>query len=451
MFKNKVKIISLLIPVSMVVFLFQNAVLVQNSAIVSSNMCLAELGANFNLGPETYRTFLIDRSGTRWMRAIIDLNRLRDERRDGIYGTTAPRAKMKLRLDSIKRAKLDGLNIIVSLKAEFKEYQLHIPDVDSDREKEMFNQVTFAISELGEAIDILVSGNEPIVETLDSDMVFNVTKNVNPMSSFYIRMAEHSNRLLRKLNLRESTRLYMGSFNRLDSVAKRSIPGVQDLLQYALNTNFVDGIDLHIHVPSMQAFEQQLSYTRSLIGNSDKGLIVSEFSLMWLFKQNLTTALCFGEGQPGVDFCDRLRAESVLGRELLERRGTATELEFINTFLKAPASQKLSKELFNEYFRSRAYLPANFMGEANQLFNQYGVRVATYTFDQDNPNDPETWAWSREYDAEDTPNRVYALFVPQMVMSEPIIRSNMYFYNPFKKAVLDSNARIVEQPHCANY
>jgi hypothetical protein len=415
-------------------------------------VCLAELGANLNMGPETFRASLMDRSQVRWTRVIIDMNRLLEERKSGIYGSASlSRAKMKLRLDSIKKAKQNGLHTIVSLKFDFRDLNERLPDPGSDREREVHELISFVVHEIGGSIDILVAGNEPIVETLRQDMDYDPAKNRNPMSSFYIRVAKVSHNLLREADLLDRVRLYIGAFNRLDKSLKRNIEGVQDLLNYALRTKFIDGIDLHIHVPSMEAFEEQLHYTRTFLGSSRKGLIVSEFSLMWLFKRHMSSPLCFGHGQQGVDFCSRLRAESEIGRHLLERRGVATEVEFYNAILQAPADQKLSKDLFQAYFKSRSYLPADFIGEANVLFNRYGVRVATYTFDQDNPNDPETWDWKGSYEAMDTPNRVYALFVPQMVKSDPAIRSNNYFYEPFKRAVLRSNRAIERNPACAGF
>ena len=65
--------------------------------------------------------------------------------------------------------------------------------------------------------------------------------------------------------------------------------------------------------------------------------------------------------------------------------------------------------------------------------NQYGVAVATYTFDQDNPNSRSTWRWKKSggYSAKDIPIRLNPLFVPQAVRggSEREIEANPYFYD----------------------
>ena len=87
----------------------------------------------------------------------------------------------------------------------------------------------------------------------------------------------------------------MGAFNRLDVPKKRDYPAVQSMLQAAIDNPNIDGIDLHIHVQGLAEFEEQLRYARERLSEAPgkKLLMVSEYSLMWLFKKN------FWKGLPG--------------------------------------------------------------------------------------------------------------------------------------------------------
>ena len=77
--------------------------------------------------------------------------------------------------------------------------------------------------------------------------------------------------------------------------------------------------------------------------------------------------------------------------------------------------------------------------------NQHDVYVATYTFDHNDPNRPETWERPVAYVEGDIPIRMNPLFVPQAVESltdsgVPYIHTNSYFYGPFSRIVKESKA-----------
>ncbi len=169
-----------------------------------------------------------------------------------------------------------------------------------------------------------------------------------------------------------------------------------------------------------------------------KLLMVSEYSLMWLFKKNLNEPLCWGN--KGKAFCDDVYPE------LSEvRKRMITEREFVNDVLKRPIDRKPSREQWAEFYRSRSYLPADFIQSSYDLMNQYGVAVATYTFDQDNPNSRSTWRWKKSggYSAKDIPIRLNPLFVPQAVRggSEREIEANPYFYDSFRRIISEVQDR----------
>lgn len=424
---SRLSILGLLGSVGVLVFLFQNAETV--STPPPAPICKTVPGGNYNVDPETFRNLLVIRANIPWFRGILDLYKLKRERERGVYSATS---EMGLKISSFKAAKAHGLKTVLSLKSPFLEHGLRVPSPTED--VAWLDQVRFLADQLANDVDIFVVGNEPIVETQDIDMAYDPVLLYNPMSRYYIRIARTLDETFKARSIRANKKIFMGSFNRLDSPPKRDIDGVQRMITFAKRDSSIDGVDLHIHVPSMAAAEQQLAYIRNELGNSNKLLIVTEFSLMWLFKQHLSDSLCFSNGLLSRTFCDHLRLEP-LGQELLGLRGVATELEFINAILRAPLDRKISSEVFAEFFTSRPYLPADYMAEAYAQFNQYGVGMASYTFDQNDPNDSDTWVWQGAYTLEDTPTRLYPLFVPQAVRKDYAIPFNSYLYPPFKKAV----------------
>ena len=392
-----------------------------------------ELGANFNKTPHTFNPELFQRAGVEWFRGMIDILAVRDDLADN--GKIDNKKNLK-NLEAFHLAH-DSANakILLSLKWDFKGRGERIPSPDSMEEKKLYEALRFVLDDLAEITDVLVSGNEPIVESVYEDIEtagFFGTRH-SPMGTFYIRVTDYAHEYLKQINQRNDKKLLVGAFNRLDKSKKRSYKGVQDLLTYGLDSAHVDGLDIHIHVPNMQAFENQLEYVASRMadaGREDKLLTVSEYSMMWLFKRNLNKKLC--KGEKGRNFCEGIYPEMSI-----EARSQLTERDFINDILRRPIGEKLSRKQWGDFFFTRSYLPKDFIAESYALMNKYGVDLATYTFDQDSPNDRGTWQWrnARGYNRNSIPIRLNPLFVPQAVESDARIRSNPYFYDSFKKIV----------------
>ena len=180
--------IGLLLP--LVLLLFPQSVLSINCADRQT-----ELGANHNMTPRTLRPELVHRSGVEWFRGMVDmyevqklLARQRKAERvqdGGQYqslqkGEDSPRHENRHLLEMVFQAR------------EMRD----VPIRDSAEEQKLFATMRYVLDELAEYSDILIAGNEPIIETYVEDMqsVGRGDDAFTPMSDFYIRVADYIHR-----------------------------------------------------------------------------------------------------------------------------------------------------------------------------------------------------------------------------------------------------------------
>ncbi len=144
---------------------------------------------------------------------------------------------------AFKKAKTAlGMKTVISLKWYFKRKNASVPIRDSAEEQKLFATMRYVLDELAEYSDILIAGNEPIIETYVEDMqlVGRGDDAFTPMSDFYIRVADYIHRYLVERQLRDKVKVIMGAFNRLDVPKKRDYPAVQSMLQAAIDNPNID-------------------------------------------------------------------------------------------------------------------------------------------------------------------------------------------------------------------
>lgn len=224
------------------------------------------LGANYNqnLDSVDYRDLQAARAG--WIRGFFTMP-WADE--------TDPANHFAIRTihDAAKR----GYGTALSLKFPFADRE--IPAVDSaamDVELARLDKVLPLV--MGQ-VDILAIGNEPFIESRPVDRG-------ERLNAFYEAVAEHVISYRRThCGERCPTRLYMGALNRLD-LPDRHTPAAERWMTFVRETPELEGVDIHPHVPSQGAVQPFLDYILPRMRPEQK-FLVTEFSLVWLWKAHL--------------------------------------------------------------------------------------------------------------------------------------------------------------------
>ncbi|TDD22317.1 hypothetical protein E1218_19490 [Kribbella turkmenica] len=205
-------------------------------------------------------------------------------------------------------------------------------------------------------VDILAIGNEPFIESrpAERDERLNV---------FYEAVADHVIAYRREhCGERCPTRLYMGALNRLD-LPDRLTPAAERWMTFVRETPELEGVDIHPHVPSVQAVQPFLDYVLPRL-RPDQKFLVTEFSLVWLWKAHL------GDTIP-VDFA--------------QRYGYAPDTK-VWEVIRAATENPFSQRKWNDFLAASPWYEANkdFLREQVQRFRDTGrLAFASYGFRQD--------------------------------------------------------------------
>ncbi len=381
------------------------------------------IGANFNKNPESIKFALLERTGTKWIRTSINmfpymrylhlLAKKQDKLSDSEKATIA---YFDEQLASIKNAQNRGYKVVLTMRWYFSDIDnldasIRIPLPNDPRENLYFASAINVIQQVGLKSQIIVVGNEPTLETHPDDMKINSSGQI-PMVQFYHRLAIQVDKELQK-NGRNNYKLLVGSFNRLNWGEFQSHEAVKRLFMIANNNSFIDGVDIHAHVANMDAVRDQLKFARKLLPN--KMLIVTEFSLVRAFFRKLDVSVC--QGVDETDFCTKFDISPL-----------TTTRNFINKTLTSISEEKYTASLWNQFFKSRSYLPDDFLKEAYELFTIYGVTLATYGLVNTTPEESSDYV---EEEVTSLPWDFNSIFVPATVQTGQVIRMNKYFFDTY--------------------
>lgn len=315
----------------------------------------ATFGINLNEGFEQYDAGLANGAGANWVRGFVELRRF-----VGRYGQLkngpTPVTKMadEMRGDAKIRALLNitGKSLIVNLKYDYanSNFPTGVAYDDMERVTQAFLDVVW------DKADIIVTGNEPFIESINSD-----AQRGGALTTFYKSI---TNFAIRHRATKGTFRpIYVGAFNNLHQQTS-NFPGYSNaLLAYAGSTAGVAGVDVHAHVPGFEGIGQALDYAKARIGGKD--LIVTEYSLIQYWRQHVdsptqtsaTFKLGPNEGQYNTA---RKFINYAMGRK---NNGNAISLERWNAFLQA-----------QPWYTSRQ----GFLGSAEAEMNARGVSKAMY-------------------------------------------------------------------------
>lgn len=323
------------------------------------------MGVNVNRKPGDLDPALLERTGADWIRTNVDILIYEEQDR---RGTESPNWRFS-DWDVYKAAAAgEDRKAILNLMWDFGREGVSPPVPGSDRERELLAYLdTRILDELAEHVDILVTGNEPFVNTRPEDWNYSETHGGIPIVLFYQRVAEHVDAYLRKKGLRDQIDLYMGAYTRLHTKKMQGQPALQALLAYSENTGFVDGVDLHAHVSNPEQIGKLLKFVR---GYTTKPLIVTEFTYVWGMKKGLED--------------DRL------GKAFAGRWGYAPRMSTLDYLAcevygvaNGCAGQgPVSKAEWDDFMASRKWFVDHFILQADALFREHGVRGATFGLSQ---------------------------------------------------------------------
>lgn len=325
------------------------------------------LGVNVNRRPDQLDPALLARTGTDWIRASADVLRYTEPHHPGQKSQ-----KWQLSDWSAYTAAAQDRSAILNLMWDFKELKERLPRPGSARESEIFAFLdTKILDRLAPSVRIITTGNEPFVNTLEKDQQPDPAwGGAIPLVVFYQRVTEHVDSYLRQRGLRDRVDIYVGSFTRLHTREMRAEPAARQLLAWAAGTDYVDGIDLHTHVQTLDQIDKTLAVVSKA---TDKPVIVTELSFIWRMRK-------------------ALREGDRLGRDFAARWGRdpnrLTHAYLIcDIFGLQPgcAGRKVSQAEWDDFFRTRDWYIDHFLLRSEEIFRRYGVRGASFGLEQSRP------------------------------------------------------------------
>ncbi|MFI7062477.1 hypothetical protein ACIBL3_15945 [Kribbella sp. NPDC050124] len=205
-------------------------------------------------------------------------------------------------------------------------------------------------------VDILAIGNEPFIESRPAERD-------DRLNAFYEAVADYVIEYRRThCGERCRTRLYMGALNRLD-LPDRHTPAAERWMTFVRETPDIEGVDIHPHVPSVAAVEPFLDYILPRLRPEQK-FLVTEFSLVWLWKAHLT---------------------DTIPAEFAQRYGYAPQTQ-VWEVIRDAIEQPFPQRQWNDFLAACPWAEDNkdFLREQVQRFRDTGrLAFASYGFRQD--------------------------------------------------------------------
>lgn len=317
------------------------------------------IGANLNGRPRRLgrNIDLIDESNTRWVRAFFDV-------RKKLGQETAPSEDPDvLALRRVAREK--NCKLIVSLKWGFKvnwgwdeKESMRVPESGSRRETELLRCATDYLAAIGEPVDVVVLGNEPMWETVEADIV----RENPPIVRFTRAVKEH---LLRHGDHGDPAYL-LGAFNQLNNHHLMGYPFSafsREMFRMAREDDDIDGVDLHVHYDELDDARKMIETARELL--PDAMLTVTEFSPMKRYEKHVRTPIGGWES----------------GQRFAEKYGYSQEMTVVDYFDLAKATPRPRDEMA-DFYRAMPWYAGDELERIFELFEQYDVSVATLGFIQ---------------------------------------------------------------------
>ena len=327
---------------------------------------------------------LLKRSETNWLHAFLDVRKKHDD-------DVPPREDPDV--VALRRASREmGVNLYVSLQWNFvgifgEQGWIEMPDSGSKEESALIEYAGDLLSAIGEPVEILGLGNEPVWETMDADF--------KGRDSRLIEFTKTLKEYLVERAPAGDPRIVVGAFNRLysEAVRTRFEHFYRQLYEMARDDDDVDGIDLHCHY---QSFEQARAMFEEARQRIPDGLITAtEFSPIWRYHRNVDERIATFEG--GERFADRYEID-----------GSQTVAEY----LEAAKYDRVSREEMGAFMETMPWYNVEFVQDFHDLMGRYGVEVGTFGFIVE--DDVKQLDWTDDW----APFPINCLFQPAIIDTE---------------------------------
>ncbi len=341
-------------------------------------------GINLNRNPENLDMRLLNETGATWMRASADVIE---------YFNASTTKQFASDWKGFTTAhQVNGIKTVVSLWWDFSDRGEFLPAPDSPREKELFKFLdTTFLPNLIPMANIIVSGNEPFINSTSSDLKYDATKKYAPVANFYERVTKHiADYMAASSTLKQSKpKLYMGAFTRLYS--DNVIHGdegyaIDHMLKFANNASYIDGVDIHTHVGELgvsqitDSLDFVTSYTKKPILDTEYSYVHKQFAHI---DEKLNDS--------DLNNLSRINENGIL----------VNNLSFLQKYPQYPASttgisymavaggsgsttkpKPVTKTEWDDFYKSRSWTIDHFIKGADAIFKskKYNVNGVNYSF-----------------------------------------------------------------------
>lgn len=308
-----------------------------------------EIGLNFNHNPENMDFHYIRKLPVKWVRTtprILDYV-------DGKLNAVNDSAIQKV-VDASKM----GYRVAFGFRWDFKHRNLTVPAAGSSREANYFKVLDQLLERVGPFIQIFTLGNEPNLETIESDLQYNGDKQV-PLVQFTKRLLAHVLDFYKQHPNWVKPSIYAGSLPALFEKRQQKLPGVIELIKLAQDEPEIDGLAVHLHIGDTLHILQALDFVRSTM--PQKPIIVPEFSLFRLYNRH---------------FNDHIGGSSK-GKEFIQKYQLPANIKLYE-WLNLVHAGKVTIDAWEELFLSQDWYPKHYLLTYDRYYKQYGVVLATY-------------------------------------------------------------------------
>ena len=313
------------------------------------NVHSQQLGLNFNHNPEYINFKYVEKVPVKWIRAtprILD------------YVDGKLNAETDTGIEKLVEASKKGYQLAFGFRWDFKDRNLAMPLPGSAKEAEYFKVVDKLLDRVGPYVKIFKLGNEPNLETIESDMQYNQDKKV-PLVVFTGRLMDHVLAYYKNHPEWSIPEIYAGSLPALFEKKQQEKPGVYELIKFAEGRSDVKGLAVHLHIADTLQIPKALDFVRSLMPH--KPIIVPEFSLFRLYNKH---------------FSDKIAASS-RGAAFIKKYRYPEDIK-VHEWLTLVHSGKVPYSQWEEMFLSQDWYMPNYLKTYYRYFSQYKVVLATY-------------------------------------------------------------------------
>lgn len=310
-----------------------------------------QLGANYNHDPELIENDMLARAGVKWVRVTPRFHNYLSGRIDPATDEG---------LQHVIDAKKAGYKVVFGFRFDFRANEERIPVPNSSREREVFDAVGAVLARVGGHLDIFTLGNEPNLEALDADMVYQESHEGVPLVVFTKRLLDEVVEPFYDLRPQFfRPKIYGGSTAAIYNPAIQNNEAVRGLMQMAQDDDRIDGYDLHFHITSFDEVDRGFEFARTII--KEKPFLITEFSLVHLYKKYISEQLNATEA----------------GSAFAEKYGYDPTWKAYQWYT-VVNSNKVTPEEFGAFFDSRDWFIDGYLNVYRDKFIKNGVYLATY-------------------------------------------------------------------------